>query len=89
MNAARCWKVWTYRFALKLFVLTACPPFFDSANPRPVSTSALDTAAGKYAYAAYVGSQTNLKTCAELYSTCKYNSKVILSLVRIARESRN
>ncbi|KAF0297030.1 hypothetical protein FJT64_005516 [Amphibalanus amphitrite] len=60
-----------------------------SSHPRPVPAEALGTAAGKYSYAAFVGSQSDVKTCSELYSTCKYNSKVILSLVRIARESRN
>jgi len=60
-----------------------------SAHPRPVPAASLDTAAGKYGYAAYIGSKTDLKTCADLYSSCKYSSKVILSLVRIAREARN
>jgi len=60
-----------------------------NGHPTPVSEAELSTARGKYGYAAFIGSQSDVKACAEVYSSCKYSSKVILSLVRIVRQARD
>ncbi|XP_037089459.1 uncharacterized protein LOC119109807 [Pollicipes pollicipes] len=58
------------------------------SNPAPVPTSALDTARGRYNYAAYIGSKSDPETCAELYSTCQFSSKSILQLVEASHQPR-
>ena len=47
--------------------------------------SALDTAHGRYGYAAYVGSKSDLATCAQLYSSCQFSGKAILRLVQASQ----
>ena len=49
--------------------------------------AALDTAHGRYGYAAYVGSKSDSPAaCGELYSSCQFSSKAILRLVQASQQ---
>ncbi|KAF0293291.1 hypothetical protein FJT64_008819 [Amphibalanus amphitrite] len=54
-------------------------------TPGPVPAAALDTAHGRYGYAAYVGFKSGLASCAELYSSCQFGSKTIMRLVQASQ----
>jgi len=53
-------------------------------KPAPVPARALDTAHGRYGYAAYIGATSDVATCASLYSSCQFSSDAVLQAVQAA-----